>query len=56
MAFKFLSLSRRSIVTRNNKHPDVDIAKELTFKTFKLMPEIVSVLNNSLNILTPSPI
>jgi superfamily II DNA/RNA helicase len=56
MAFKFLSISRRSIVTRNTKHPDVDIQKELTFKAFKLMPEIVSVLNNSLNILTPSPV
>ena len=56
MASKFLSFSRRNIITRNTKHPDVDIQKELTFKAFKLMPEIVSVLNNSLNILTPSPV
>ena len=56
MASKFLSFCRRSIVTRNTKHPDVDIKKELTFKSFKLMPEIVAVLNNSLSIQTPSPV
>jgi superfamily II DNA/RNA helicase len=47
----------RTVVTRNKKNsPDVDIQKELTFKSFKLMPEIVSVLNNKLQIQTPSPI
>jgi hypothetical protein len=41
---------RRSVITRNSKLLEVDVAKELTFNTFKLMPELVSVLNNSLKI------
>lgn len=45
-----ISLLRRGVITRNSKVYEVDVAKELTFKTFKLMPEIVSVLNNSLSI------
>lgn len=48
---------RRSVITRNTRTtPNVNVAKELTFKQFKLMPEIVSVLENSLNIQTPSPV
>jgi len=50
MVDKLLSFCKRTIVTRNTKHPVVDIQKELTFKSFKLMPEIVSVLNNSMGI------
>lgn len=44
------SLVRRSVITRNSRLLEVDVAKELTFNTFKLMPELVSVLNNSLKI------
>ena len=51
--FAFL---RRGVITRNTKGAPDDIAKELTFKHFKLMPEIVSVLNNSMGIQTPSPV
>ena len=34
----------------------IDIQKELTFKKFKLLPEIVDVLENDLNIRAPTPI
>ena len=32
------------------------MSKELTFKSFKLLPEIVSVLENQLDFITPTPI
>ena len=52
-----LKFIKRSVITRNTRtSPNVDVAKELTFKQFRLMPEIVSVLNNSLGIQTPSPV
>ena len=34
----------------------IDIQKELAFKKFKLLPEIVDVLENDLNIRAPTPI
>ena len=52
--FQFL---RRTVVTRNQKTPfDKNLSKELTFKHFQLMPEIVNVLNESVGIQTPSPV
>ena len=33
-------------MVRDQQNIGVDVAKELTFKTFKLMPEIVAVLNS----------
>ena len=53
----FKSISRRSVLTRLTQGaPDVDIARELSFKQFRLMPELTSVLSNSLGIETPSPV
>lgn len=51
----FIPCSRKTIITRglNKEH---DLSKELTFKSFKLLPEIVSVLERSLNFTTPTPI
>ena len=47
--------SKATIITRG-KRDDHDLSKELTFKSFKLLPEIVSVLENSLDFITPTPI
>ena len=35
---------------------EIDLKKELTFKSFKLLPEIVNVLENDLDIKAPTPI
>ena len=47
---------QRSVIQRNLKHQDIDLKKELTFKNFKLMPEIVSVLDGQMQIRSPTPI
>lgn len=41
------SLPFRSVITRGKKG-DVDARKGLSFKNFKLLPELVSVLENDL--------
>ena len=50
-----LMTSRASIITRGIKQ-DHDLSKELTFKSFQLLPNIVSVLEHQLGFVTPTPI
>ena len=47
--------SNKNIMVRG-RDKGIDIQKELTFKKFKLLPEIVDVLENDLNIRAPTPI
>ena len=48
-------MRQATFITRGVKQ-DHDLSKELTFKSFKLLPEIVSVLERSLGFVTPTPI
>ena len=45
----------RQIVTRGDAR-NPDLSKELTFKSFKLLPEIVTALESSLGFISPTPI
>ena len=55
MELQIRSFSNKNIMIRGRDR-GIDIQKEMTFRKFNLLPEIVDVLENDMNIRTPTPI